>query len=97
MASITIDSSSDDPSYQLCKTIFLFHPLGQKIASAPVKMAQFLPREITIPDGPEKELVEAVSQMSAIPFSVAILANTPLRRMRLRVVADSLKAMRSLW
>ncbi len=67
----------DDPSYQLCKTIFLFHPLGQKIAAAPVKMAQFLPREITIPDGPEKELVEAFTKQwvaDNVEFSIRYMA-----------------------
>ena len=52
----------DEPSYQMCKAIYLFHPLGQKMAEAPIKMAQFLPREITIKDGPEDDLRKAFTE-----------------------------------
>ncbi|MDE2472693.1 MAG: DUF1073 domain-containing protein [Bradyrhizobium sp.] len=48
-----------DPSYQLCKVIYAYHPLGGKMVDAPVSLAQSLPRTITIPDSPEEELVEA--------------------------------------
>ena len=75
MARLTISSeagseltsllSADDivpgsvPSYELCKTILLYHPLGQKMAEAPVRMAQSKPRRISIPEGPEDFLLEA--------------------------------------
>ena len=42
-----------DPSYQLCKLIYLYHPLGGKMAESPVKMAQSRRRKISIPDSPE--------------------------------------------
>jgi hypothetical protein len=45
--------------YQLCKTIFLFHPLGQKMASAPIALAQSQSREISVPNSPEKRVREA--------------------------------------
>ena len=45
--------------YQLCKTIYIYHPLGAKMTEVPVNMAQSQQREITIPDGPEEKLVEA--------------------------------------
>lgn len=48
-----------DISYQLCKTIYLFHPLGAKMAETPVAMAQSQEREIAVPAGPEEEVVEA--------------------------------------
>ena len=48
-----------EPSYQTCKTIYLYHPLGQKMAEAPIKMAQFLPREIIVSTGPEEALRKA--------------------------------------
>lgn len=35
-------------SYQLAKTIYVFHPLGAKIAEEPIKIAQSQEREITI-------------------------------------------------
>lgn len=47
------------PSYAICKTIYAYHPLGAKMAEAPIKRAQSQPREIKIPGGPEEDLVEA--------------------------------------
>jgi hypothetical protein len=52
----------DTPSYQLCKTIFLSHPLGQKMAEAPLSMAQSQDRKISVPKGPEERLVEAFNR-----------------------------------
>jgi Protein of unknown function (DUF1073) len=43
----------DQPSYQLCKTIWLYHPLGKKMVEGPISMAQSQPREISIADSPE--------------------------------------------
>src|ERR1700678_2749273 len=48
-----------EPSYQLCKTIYLYHPLGAKIVETPVKLAMSQAREITVPGGPEAKLVAA--------------------------------------
>lgn len=47
------------PSYQLCKTIYAFHPLGAKIVEAPVRLAQSQQREISVPAGPESALIPA--------------------------------------
>lgn len=47
------------PSYDLCKTIYSFHPLGQKIAEGPVTIAQSQDREITVPGAPESRLIPA--------------------------------------
>jgi hypothetical protein len=46
-------------SYQLCKEIYIAHPLGAKMAEAPINMAQSQQREITIPGGPESRLIPA--------------------------------------
>ena len=46
------------PSYQLCKDIYIYHPLGAKMAEAPVSLAQSQDREISVPNAPE-EAVEA--------------------------------------
>ena len=46
----------DSPSYQLCKEIYLYHPLGVKMAEAPIAMAQSQPREITIQGAPEERV-----------------------------------------
>lgn len=51
----------DDPSYQLCKTLYLYHPLGKKLVDAPIELAQSKPREITVKDHPD-EVKEAFEQ-----------------------------------
>jgi Protein of unknown function (DUF1073) len=51
-----------DASYQICKTIYLFHPIGKKMAESPIAMAQFKPREISLAEGPSDELVEAFNK-----------------------------------
>jgi len=48
-----------EPSYQLCKTVYLYHPLGAKIAETPVKLAQSQQRLVTIQNGPEEKVREA--------------------------------------
>ena len=47
------------PSYQLCKTIYAYHPLGAKIVEVPIRLAMSQAREITVPGGPESQLVTA--------------------------------------
>ena len=47
------------PSYELCKTIFSFHPLGHKMTAGPITIAQSQKRILLIPGSPEAELIEA--------------------------------------
>jgi len=47
------------PSYEMCKVIFEYHPLGAKIARFPIKLALSQAREISITGGPEQDLKEA--------------------------------------
>lgn len=49
----------DSPSYETCKAIYSFHPLGRKIAEMPIDIAQSRPREISIPHSPETMVKEA--------------------------------------
>lgn len=49
----------DSPSYELCKTILAFHPIGAKMVDAPIKKAQSQKRAIKIPGAPEKDLIKA--------------------------------------
>ena len=49
----------DAPSYQTCKTIYAYHPLGGKLADFPIAMAQSQPRNISVKNGPEERLREA--------------------------------------
>lgn len=48
-----------EASYQLAKTIYLYHPLGGKMVDGPVKLAMSQPRDISIPKGPEERVREA--------------------------------------
>ena len=47
------------PSYELCKEIYLFHPLGAKIVEKPLEIALAEAREISIPNSPEARVKEA--------------------------------------
>ena len=49
----------DQPSYELCKQIYMYHPLGRKMTHMPIQNAMSLPRNISIPDGPEDTLTKA--------------------------------------
>lgn len=52
-----------EPSYQMCRTIYLHHPLGAKVVEMPVKMAQSQERIITIEGSPENEVREQFLKM----------------------------------
>ncbi len=49
----------DAPSYEVCKTIYSYHPLGAKLADASIKLAQSQVREIDVPALGATRLVEA--------------------------------------
>lgn len=48
-----------DASYQTCKTIYAYHPLGRKMADAPITMAQSQKRQISVTNAPEARVREA--------------------------------------
>lgn len=48
-----------DASYQLCKLIYLYHPLGARIVETPIEVAMSQQREISVPTGPEGMINEA--------------------------------------
>lgn len=48
-----------DPSYQLCKTIYIYHPLGAKMVESPLTIATSQPRNIAIPNSPESQVKDA--------------------------------------
>jgi hypothetical protein len=47
----------DQPSYETCKALWLYHPLGKKMVEGPITMAQSQARTISVPDSPEMERV----------------------------------------
>ena len=71
-----------DPSYQLAKTIYLYHPLGAKLTELPIKMAQSQPRTIAIPiPGLEDRIRQKfVDEWKALGADGHILATASLGR-----------------
>lgn len=51
----------EDPSYQTCRALYLYHPLGKKLVDAPIELAQSKQRETSIKDAPD-EVKEAFDQ-----------------------------------
>jgi len=49
----------DQPSYQMCKTIYVAHPLGGKIVDQPIQIAMSQKRKISVPGSPEERVREA--------------------------------------
>lgn len=63
-----------EPSYQICKVIYLYHPLGAKMAEAPIKKAQSQARDISIPNSPEDRVKKAfLDEWQAISADKIIL------------------------
>lgn len=61
------------PSYQLCKLIYSFHPLGAKMVDAPIAMAQSQQRDIVIADSPEEDVrKQFIEEWNAIGASAII-------------------------
>jgi hypothetical protein len=50
------------PSYQTCKTLYAYHPLGAKIVDTPIKLAQSQRRELSVSRGPDERLIEAFNK-----------------------------------
>jgi hypothetical protein len=66
----------EQPSYALCKLLYTSHVLGEKIASAPIRMAQSQKREITVPAGPEDRLKEQFEKQWEEDGASKNIANT---------------------
>lgn len=47
------------PGYQLCKDIYLYHPLGAKIVEKVIEIAMSQKRNVSVPDGPETMVKDA--------------------------------------
>lgn len=56
------------PSYQTCKTIYAYHPLGAKIVEKPITLAQSKAREISVtkaPDAAKEEFLKKWKEVGA--------------------------------
>jgi hypothetical protein len=51
-----------DPSYELCKIIYTYHPLGAKMVDRPIKMAMSQKRTITVQGSPEEMVKDAFNR-----------------------------------
>ena len=51
-----------DASYQMCKTIYEYHPLGKKMVDSPIKMAQSQQRQVVVADSPGDHVVRAFGE-----------------------------------
>ena len=47
------------PSYEACKTLYTYHPIGSRMVDKPLEIALSQERIIEVPGGPEEELIEA--------------------------------------
>lgn len=71
----------DAPSYQLCKTLRLYHPLGEKLVELPIKLAMSQPREIAVPNAPEERVRDQfVKAWNAMGVDRAIFNGTTSAR-----------------
>lgn len=61
-----------DPSYELCKIIYTYHPLGQKMAETPVNIAQSQEREIIIESAPPEVSDAFCAEFQALHASMLI-------------------------
>ena len=52
----------DVMSYQTCKEIYLYHPLGARITEGPVSLAMAQKRDIKVPDSPGELCADAFSE-----------------------------------
>jgi hypothetical protein len=52
----------DVVSYQTCKEIYLYHPLGARITEGPVSLAMSQKRDIKVPDSPGELCVDAFNE-----------------------------------
>lgn len=64
-----------DPSYQVCKTIYTYHPLGAKMAETPLKIAQSQERERVVQGAPD-EVMEAFNAEWKAMQATALIFNT---------------------
>lgn len=59
-------------SYQTAKAIYAYHPLGKKLAEAPITEAQSQPRTITVADSPDEVVEEFEAEWKRINANTLI-------------------------
>ena len=66
-----------DPGYELCKIIYLYHPLGRKMTQTPISIAQSQARERVVQDAPN-EVMEAFDREWRELKADDVISNTML-------------------
>ena len=69
-----------DPSYELCKVIYLYHPLGAKMAEAPVNLVQSQQRQRTLQDAPPEVIDEFEQEWRRLRADILIHNTARLSR-----------------
>jgi len=64
------------PSYQICKTIYSYHPIGSKLVDAPIELAQSQARRISVAKGPEDRIRDAFLKEWEALGADKLIANT---------------------
>lgn len=70
----------DSPSYEMCKIIYLYHPLGAKIAEGPIKKAQSQDRIIVVADEPDEVVAAFQKEWMDLLIDRVILATVTQAR-----------------
>lgn len=63
-------------SYETCKTLWLWHPLGRIMVESPIEMAQSQPREISCPDSPEERIRDKFREQWEVDRCDEVVYNT---------------------
>ncbi len=66
----------DQPSYELAKTIWLYHPLGNKMVQAPIEMAQSQEREVSVPGPAEERVSKRFKEQWEMDHADEVIMNT---------------------
>lgn len=66
----------EEPSYQICKLLYLYHPLGKKIVDAPISKAMGKRRDIIITEDISERLVKRYNEVWDLMSIDDYIANT---------------------
>ena len=70
----------DMPSYEACKVVYTYHPLGQKMAETPIVLAQSQERDIAVPGAPSTAIKAYGEEFKGLGAKHAIRATKTFSR-----------------
>jgi hypothetical protein len=90
----------DQPSYEACKIVYAYHPLGAKMAESPITLAQSQEREIAISGAPKIAVEKFTEEFKQLGCDEAIRQTKTLSRVygiaSCGIVAEGVPADRPL-